>query len=81
MNFSCLDCDGEDTNLAFGVAAAVIVAFLLAALLLLRHMGRSSGPRGLVERTVNSVMGMVTKALPLTAIKIVVVVWQIIFQV
>ncbi|MEO9738523.1 MAG: hypothetical protein ABJF90_15800 [Lentilitoribacter sp.] len=42
---------------------------------------RPSGPLGFVERKLTSVKVMVTKVLPLTAIKIVVVVWQIIFQV
>ncbi|MEP4445463.1 MAG: hypothetical protein ABJ059_18715, partial [Hyphomicrobiales bacterium] len=72
------------------IATVVIAAVLLATLLLLRHIGRvgdteatqrPSGPRGFVERKLTSVKVMVTKVLPLTAIKIVVVVWQIIFQV
>lgn len=90
IDYSCLDCSGEDSTWIIVVATAVFAVVLLAALLLLRHMGRvgdtestqrPSGPRGFVERKLTSVKVMVMKVLPLTAIKIVVVVWQIVFQV
>lgn len=66
-----------------GVAAAVVVVVLLAGFVLLRNLGfvvdgeatqTQAAPQGFVGRKLTSVQAMVMKALPLTAVKIVVVV-------
>lgn len=72
------------------VVVAVGIVVFIAVVFLLRHMacvedGQSSQPQaasqGFVVRKLTSIQGTAMKALPLTAIKIVVVVWQIVFQV
>lgn len=76
--------------MARGVAAVVVAAVLLVTFFIMRHMGRVvdgdstnsvGAPQGFVSRKFSSFKITAMKALPVTAIRIVVVVWQIIFQV
>lgn len=68
----------------------VIVAVLLGVGLALMHLGRAvdgmsrtrpAAPQGFFQRKLSSFQQVLMKTLPETAIKTVVVVWQIIFQV
>ena len=87
---SCLDCAESSLIIAAVVVSAVFVFLLLAAIITWRHLRRgvdddltgSPGTlEGFLQRKITFFQHIMMKALPLTAIKIVVVVWQIVFQV
>ena len=87
---SCLDCAESSSIIAAVVVSAVFVFLLLAAIIVWRHLTRgvdgdlrgSPGTiEGFLQRKITVFHHYMMKALPRTAIKIVVVVWQIVFQV
>lgn len=89
--YSCRRCTAKEKGLSAGVAVVVFALFyLLPAIWFGVHLekmlsgesrGRPPIREGFVERKLVFFWNMVTKVLPLAAIKIVVVVWQIVFQV
>lgn len=90
FDYSCLNCSTPGTRLTKGLAAAAVVVVLLVVVTVLWQMGvmqdseprqRQATPEGRFERMLTYFRVLATKAPPLTATKIVVVVWQIIFQV
>ena len=87
---SCHDCSETRLIIEVVVVSAVSVVLLLAAIIIWRHLRRgvdddltgSPGTlEGFLQRKITFFQHIMMKALPLTAIKIVVVVWQIVFQV
>ena len=87
---SCHDCSETSSKIAVAVVSAVSVVLLLTAIIIWRHLGRGvegdvRGPPGTLEgflqRKITFFHQIMLKALPLTAIKITVVVWQVVFQV
>lgn len=75
---------------ALGITLTVAVVVLLVATLILRSLGTVLGggmarendlPQGVVVSIFAWCQELLMKVLPLSAIKIVVVVWQIVFQV
>lgn len=90
IGYSCEECSERTRRLAVGLVVAALVVVLLAAALVLKDLGSAlkddTGEgmdvrRGLVARKCSMFMGSLMKVLPLRAIKIVVVVWQIVSQV
>lgn len=94
MEHSCRKCSADDKIAGVVISAASVVVVFLAAAALLRHLGavaedddsarrggKTDAPRGVVQRNCSYFQELLMKALPLTAIKIVGVVWQIVFQV
>ena len=69
------------------MASAVALAFLLAVAVILRYLGKvvdddgQNQSHGMVREVFSCFQDILIKALPPPAIKIVVVVWQIVFQV
>ena len=87
---SCHDCSETRLIIEVVVVSAVSVVLLLAAIIVWRHLTRgvdgdlrgSPGTiEGFLQRKITVFHHYMMKALPRTAIKIVVVVWQIVFQV
>lgn len=89
-DYSCRECSYYDTRRAAQIASAVIVGAILFAAGIYTYLGRRvdgetmeglAAPQSCVRRKCTSFRDSLMKALPLTAIKILVVVWQIVFQV
>lgn len=87
---SCRKCSGYENSSAAGTTIAVVIGVCLAAAEILRRLGnvaeyeereRLDTPQDFVKRSCTRIQNLILKALPRTAIKIVVVVWQIISQV
>lgn len=88
--YVCSKCSGVEKKVAMGATAAAVVVGLLAGVCFLRHLARVvesdsterlAAPQHFGRRQLAFVQVMVAKALSIEAVKIAVVVWQIIFQV
>ena len=90
VSYDCRECSDADKPSALGLVVAMFVVLAIGAVVLLAQLVRAidSGcveetdiARGSVERRCIHWKTVLTKVFPLTAVKIVVVVWQIISQV
>ena len=86
FQYSCHSCQGSDKWTAIGGALAVLVVVMFVVVFgvafLVAVIDRpTSGRNGKWERRVSNLRNGLVRAIPLTAIKIVVVSWQIITQV
>ena len=85
FQYSCRSCKGLDKWSAMGTAVALIIVVLIGVIFVLvdlvRVVDSSTIERGKLERRALLFRDRLVKALPLTAIKIIVVTWQIITQV
>ena len=89
VSYSCTKCSSANDRSAVGLAVFIAVAALMATTVLLSYLGRGtdewaeerSSGRGCWQRFTLNSHDFLLKVFPLTAIKIVVVVWQIVFQV
>lgn len=87
--YRCGECSEKARRSAAGLVVATFVVVMVVAVVLLKHLGsvadsdgRGAGARRIsIQRKCVSFQNSLMKVLPLTAIKIVVVVWQIVFQV
>ena len=84
--YSCHSCQGSDKRAAIGGAVAVLVVTTLAVALVLGYLVGDveraiPERRGNWERRALNFRDRLVRAIPLTAIKIVLVSWQIITQV
>ena len=86
FQYSCHSCQGSDKSAAIGKAIAVLVIVMFVVALGVTYLvdvvdQPISERRGRWERRVSSFRDGLVRAIPLTAIKIVLVCWQIISQV
>lgn len=88
--YVCRDCSDVDMRLTVGLAVAVSIFTLVLATATVAHLVRvveirtdedTEGAQGVIGRTLDCLRAFSARAFPLTAVKIVVVVWQIISQV
>lgn len=88
--YSCRECSGDTRRSAVGITIAVALTALLVAALLFGHLGHvvhdeageeREAARGVWGKKWWSCLFSLGNMLPLTAIKIVVTVWQILYQV
>ena len=88
--YSCRECSEDAMRSAMGLAITAGVATVLVVVILLKHLSKvvdsetgegADGRQGLVGRKCALFQDVLMKVLPLSAIKIVVVVWQIVSQV
>ncbi|CAN0364157.1 unnamed protein product [Ascophyllum nodosum] len=85
FQYSCHSCQGSDKSAAIGKAIAVLVIVMFVVALGVTYLvdvvdQPISERRGRWERRVSSFRDGLVRAIPLTAIKIVLVCWQIISQ-
>lgn len=90
FGYVCRECSQAEKNLAIGMAAVVYILLLLGVICFVIHVEgmvsngsreKPAKPPGLIRRTLTRCRDIATKALPVATIKIVVVVWQILYQV
>lgn len=84
--YSCRSCVGDERALAIGVFSAFLVVAVMVVALVIAHLVRKidhSGGSKSALQTMGcwSFIRRVADAIPITAVKIVVVVWQIVTQV
>ena len=88
--YSCRECSEDAMRSAKGLALAAGVATVLVVTILLQHLSKvvddetgegADGQQGLVVRKCALFQDVMAKVIPLSAMKIVVVVWQIVSQV
>lgn len=90
MAYSCTKCSGRTKKSGVGVAVTSVIIVPVVAVMLLRYLGRAEdddtrgrrgASRGFLRQKCDIFQESLSKVLPLTAIKMVVVVWQIVLQV
>lgn len=90
IEYSCNKCTGATRIFSLGIGAAILIVgvfvlvMVLSALVRVEACSEQESKNAITskwEQKINSCRSSIAKAIPLTAIKVVLVVWQIVTQV